>query len=200
MSTNQKLKQRCWVSQTLLDLCLNFYLVSLLSTLHKKWEYKNAVETTILSHVGVTIDGVLDRWMDLLTTYTCHSELACANSSQSITVSTSHFLALDFNTGTITVSLNYILQTSHVKSSFHSHTLATLFFTASHTELHWTEQPKLYSLTHQPITPLNWSGLNWTACLRSSLYSLVADPTENTVLLLLRACSFPPERVYRAVA
>jgi hypothetical protein len=35
-----------------------------------------------------------------------------------------------------------------------------------------------------------------SASLRSSLYSLGSDPTGNTVLLLLRACSLPRERVY----
>jgi hypothetical protein len=39
-----------------------------------------------------------------------------------------------------------------------------------------------------------------SAGLEFSLYSLGADSTENTFLLFLRACSFPRERVYRAVA
>jgi hypothetical protein len=47
---------------------------------------------------------------------------------QSITVSTSRFLATDFNKGATTVSLNYTLQISHIKSSFHSSTLATNYF------------------------------------------------------------------------
>jgi hypothetical protein len=165
-----------------LDLCLNFHLVSLLSTLHKKWECKNAVGTTILSHVEVTIDGILDWWIDLLTTYARHLELqvitalslistlykslAHANSFQSVTVSTSHFLAVDFNTGTATVSLNYALQLSHMKSSFHSRTLATHFFTVSHTELHQADWTTQIVLSHSQIN--YFTQLNWTAGLRSS--------------------------------
>jgi hypothetical protein len=59
----------------------------------------------------------------------------------SITVSTSRFLATDFNTGTITVLLNYTLQVLHIQSSLHSQTFDSalsqliLFFTASRTEL-----------------------------------------------------------------
>jgi hypothetical protein len=55
---------------------------------------------------------------------------------QSITVSTSRFLATDFNKGTITLSL----QISHIKSSLHSPTFnwallqLNLFFTASRVE------------------------------------------------------------------
>jgi hypothetical protein len=58
---------------------------------------------------------------------------------QSITYSSSRFLATDFNTETITVSLNYTLQISHIKFSFHSRTLAINSF--------------LHSLSYR--TPLN---------------------------------------------
>jgi hypothetical protein len=46
---------------------------------------------------------------------------------QSIPVSTTRFLATDFNTGTIIVSLNYTLQISHIRS-LHRRTLATNTF------------------------------------------------------------------------
>jgi hypothetical protein len=42
-----------------------------------------------------------------------------------------------WNTGTVTVSLYYTFQISHIKSSPHSHILATTFFTASSTELNY---------------------------------------------------------------
>jgi hypothetical protein len=45
-----------------------------------------------------------------------------------ITVSSVLFLATDFNTGSVTVSLNYTLQISHTNSSIHSRTLATKSF------------------------------------------------------------------------
>jgi hypothetical protein len=34
-----------------------------------------------MSRIGVTIDGVWIRWLDLLTTYTHHSELQAINSA-----------------------------------------------------------------------------------------------------------------------
>jgi hypothetical protein len=59
---------------------------------------------------------------------------------RSITVSISRFLATDFITGAITVSLNYRLQILHVKSSLHSRTfnwalLQQLFSSDSPTDL-----------------------------------------------------------------
>jgi hypothetical protein len=72
----------------------------------------------------------LEWWLDLLTTYTLTTRdytLQITDNTdyfpQSITVSTSRFLATDFNTVTITVSLKYTLQISHIKSSPHSLTL-----------------------------------------------------------------------------
>jgi hypothetical protein len=57
------------------------------------------------------------------------------------------FLATDFNTGTITVSLNYTLHISHMKCSLHSRTLATVSFTAPCTEVNWTDSvPRLCHL------------------------------------------------------
>jgi hypothetical protein len=59
---------------------------------------------------------------------------------KSITVSTSCFLATDFNIGTITVLLNYTLQILHIKSSLHSRTfnwvlLKLTLFSVSRREL-----------------------------------------------------------------
>jgi hypothetical protein len=50
---------------------------------------------------------------------------------QSVPVSIIRSLATDCNTGTITVSLNYALQISHIKSYLHRRTLATKTFLRS---------------------------------------------------------------------
>jgi hypothetical protein len=83
----------------------------------------------VLSRVAVTLDGV---WIgDLIYWPLIHSQLVTTLyrslshtdwCPRSVTVSTSRFLATDFNTGTITVSLNYTLHISHIKSSLHSRT------------------------------------------------------------------------------
>jgi hypothetical protein len=95
----------------------------------------------IMSHVWVTIDGV---WTDdsiyrpLIQSRlvsTLYRSLAHIDQClQSITVSTSRFLATDFNTRIIIVSLNYTLQISHIKSSSHSRTFnwAILQLTRNH--------------------------------------------------------------------
>jgi hypothetical protein len=74
----------------------------------------------------VTIDGVSDWWLDLLTTYTLTTRDYTlqitdthTQTNVSITLSTSRFLTTDFNTETITVSLNY----THIKSSLHRLTI-----------------------------------------------------------------------------
>jgi hypothetical protein len=96
---------------------------------------------------------------------------------QSVIVSTSRLLATDFNTGTITVFLNYTLQISHINPSLLSRTLATNSF--------------LHSLPYR--TELS---TNFVPCLQH----LGMDNIENTVLLLLRSCALLRERVYGAVA
>jgi hypothetical protein len=123
------------------------------------------------------------------------------NVLKSVIVSTSQFLATDFNTGTrrvslnytlqishtgtITVSLNYTLQISHIKSSLHSQTFnwallqLTLFFTESHTEL-----------------PNN--GL--CSLLITSQHRSCRNTPFPTVTLLLCAYSLLQEHVYRAAA
>jgi hypothetical protein len=89
----------------------------------------NGLDTGFIDHLYTPLGTTLDR--SLTHTDSC---------PQSITVSTSRLLAKDFNTGTVTVSLNYTLQISHTESSFHSRILATtLFFTAFHTELFSTD-------------------------------------------------------------
>jgi hypothetical protein len=59
-------------------------------------------------------------------------------------------------------------------------------------------------LTHQLTTSFHFTSLHSTELhsvgLGSSLYSLGADTREHIVLLSLRACSFPRERVYQTVA
>jgi hypothetical protein len=80
---------------------------------------------TLLSHykcgLGSNI-GCIDRlytngsWLHF--TDHCHTDWC----PPSITVSTSRSLTTDFNTVTITISLNYTLQISHIKSSLHRRT------------------------------------------------------------------------------
>jgi hypothetical protein len=97
----------------------------------------------------------LDWWLGLLTTYTLTTRdytlhITDTQRPQSITVSTSRFLATDFNTGTIKVS--------HMKSSFHSRTLATIFFIASRTELNCVEsQCQSYVTTDGQSASLSWN-------------------------------------------
>jgi hypothetical protein len=72
-------------------------------------------------------------------------------SSVYITVSTSCFLATDFNNRTITVSLNYTLQASHMESSLHSHILATNFISRPHLQAsadNWVT-PTVFKITPQ---------------------------------------------------
>jgi hypothetical protein len=64
--------------------------------------------------IGVSIYSPLIHSRHVTTLYS--SLLHTHQSSQSV-VSTSRCLVTDFNTGIITVSLNYTLQTSHIKSS-----------------------------------------------------------------------------------
>jgi hypothetical protein len=79
-----------------------------------------------LSRVKMTIDGV--GIGDLICWPHKHSRLESTLTNhwhidycpQPITVSTRCFLATDFNTGSITVSLIYSLLISHIKSSLHS--------------------------------------------------------------------------------
>jgi hypothetical protein len=80
----------------------------------------------------VCIDNVNTRLVITLYGSLTHTDYC----PQSIIVSTSRFLATDFNTGTITVSLNY----TPIRPSFTAALLQlTLYFTASRTELHWTD-------------------------------------------------------------
>jgi hypothetical protein len=69
--------------------------------------------------MDVTLDRVWIGELDLLTTCTHHLKLHFTNDWHTQTsvlksdaLSTVHFLATDFNTGTITVSLNYTFQIS----------------------------------------------------------------------------------------
>jgi hypothetical protein len=101
--------------------------------------------------VGVTIDGVRngDSIFDHIYTRLIKYNLQITDTDtyycpQSITVSTSRFLAKDFNTGTFTVSLNYTLQISHMKSSLNSRTIATLI--SGHYELMHQVNYSLYNV------------------------------------------------------
>jgi hypothetical protein len=87
------------------------------------------IKSAVLPHVCVTVDWV---WIgDSIYWSLIHSRLVTTlyrslthtdYCPQSITVSTSRFMATDFNTVTITVSVNYTLQILHIKSSLHSRT------------------------------------------------------------------------------
>jgi hypothetical protein len=95
--------------------------------------------------IYMTTDGIWTGewiyWPLIRTThnYTLQITVTHGLVSQSITVSTSHFLATVFNTGTITVLLNYTLRISHIQFSFCSRTLANIL---------------LQNLPHR--THLNW--------------------------------------------
>jgi hypothetical protein len=101
---------------------------------------------------------------------------------------TSCILATDFNIVIIPVSLNYTLQIPHIKSSLHmlifKYQLNLLPSLLSYLRLSFQETPSIIVVS---------------AGLRCSLYSLVVDPTENTVssitaqqyldcCLLIRCC------------
>jgi hypothetical protein len=64
--------------------------------------------------------------MDLLTTWSHTLQITGIHKLVSSVYDSLHkpFPGNGFNNGTVTVSLNYTLQISHIKSSFHSHTLA----------------------------------------------------------------------------
>jgi hypothetical protein len=84
---------------------------------------------SILSRVWVTIDGV---WIgDSIYWPLIHSQFVTtlyrALTQKLVSSVCSRFLATDFDTGTITVSLNYTVQISHIKFSLHSRTFNWAF-------------------------------------------------------------------------
>jgi hypothetical protein len=177
------------------------------------------MQLIILSHVGVwLLDGVWIEWLDSLTPYTHHSELqvntvlprisALYSSLLETLVSSVYysphyrFLATDFNTGTITVSLNHTLQISLYYIT-HKGFSSPLDFQLL------TELSRFFH--HLPILCCNCHlfSIIFDCLLKRllqlfSLYNLGAAPTQKTmfltILLLLRVCSFPREPVYRVVA
>jgi hypothetical protein len=140
------------------------------------------IEVYILSRFRcVTIDGVLDWWMCLMTTCIHQSELHFTDHWHRLRVlSLLHhhymFPGSGFNTGTVTVLLNYTLQISHIRVefSFHSCSHAKLLSTDISTNwvlgswpfhtslLVFSSQAdfqlncQLNSLTHQPAISLSW--------------------------------------------
>jgi hypothetical protein len=133
---DSRLKARKWIHSTVTMVCeavksCKFFCTFRMNVLSPSSEFKNNSTLRKYCHVyGVTIDGVwigdsiywpliqsrlvTTLYRSLTHTDWCH---------ESIIVSTSRFLATDFNTGTVKVSLNYTLQISHIKSSLHSRTL-----------------------------------------------------------------------------
>jgi hypothetical protein len=121
---------------------------------------------------------------------TCNYTLQITDTNlclQPVTVSASRFLAVDFNTGTIKVSLNYAIQIPHIKSSFRSRTLAPNYFLHSlpHRNLvHKLGHPdclqdNISAGTAQKTQPLYWCrGVLPRRCIVA----------ENAVFLLFRAC------------
>jgi hypothetical protein len=78
--------------------------------------------------------------------------------SRSVVVCTSRFLATDFNTGTITASLNHTLQISHIKPFFHSRTFNWALLNL--TRCHFTPTPGVlfpYQLSSKPRLPYKLS-------------------------------------------
>jgi hypothetical protein len=119
-----------------------------------------------MSRVGVNIEEFRIGWLNLLHSYSAIADLHTlqftvthASVLKSITVSTIRFLA-----GTLTVSLNVFFSCSHSCNSINS--LPSLL---NHLRLPSQETPSILIL----------------AGLGSSLYSLWADPTENTVSILI---------------
>jgi hypothetical protein len=99
---------------------------------------------------GRLLDGVWIGWLDLLTPYTHHSELQAIRAQplifslynsllQSVIVSTIRFLAIDFNTGTITDSLSYTFQISRYCSTH------KIFSSQPGSHLHWTSLNNSYA-------------------------------------------------------
>jgi hypothetical protein len=96
---------------------------------------------TIRAENFVTCMRVLDWRLDLLTAYThivttnnygsstnLHTlQITRAHAKSSQSAFTGRFVVTDFNTETITVSLNYALQISHINSSLHSRTFNWTF-------------------------------------------------------------------------
>jgi hypothetical protein len=160
-----------------------------------------------------------DRWVDLLIFCIRHSELQVITSLLLLSspykslqhtlryfpascVFNSHPLATASNSGDSSasrahivafwqISCNWTLVSSQLWTQLLDHLFSAIF-----TELDWTTNSQLNSLTHQPITSLHFTSLHSTevhsAGLGSSLYSLGADPTEDTVLVLLLAGTLLP--------
>jgi hypothetical protein len=118
---------------------------------------------------------------------------------QSIPVSTSRFLATDFNTGTITVSLNYTLQISHIRC-LHRRTVATNTFLHSLPSSQPPVQNRTDNCMSRPNCLQNNSSARTAQKTATPLYccrgvfsgplhrnGLGADHIENAILLL-RAC------------
>jgi hypothetical protein len=117
-------------------------------------------------------------------------------SPQSVTVSTSRFLATDFNTGTVIGSLNYTIQISYIQSSSHGRTFATDAFLQSlpyRTEISTSNcvdcpsflQDNSSVRATQKTQPLYWCRYVFTTPLHSN--GRAADHIEN-IVRLLRAC------------
>jgi hypothetical protein len=127
------------------------------------------------------------------------------NSVLSLLVSTSRFLATDFNTGPIAISLNYTLQISRhysthkVFSSQPEFQLSTdllpsrlNFFDCHIKRLNYPRYIASRRPQQKTPFPKNFP-IVIEACLPRRCIEMV-------VLLLLGACSFPREPVYRVVA
>jgi hypothetical protein len=123
--------------------------------------YEIAPAIYILSRGWVTIDGV---WIGdsiywpfihlRLVTTLYRSLTHIDQCPQSIRVSTGHFLATDFSTGTIIISLNYILQISHIESSLQGRTFNWALLQLTRGHFTSTSLSSLHRLT------INWLSQN----------------------------------------
>jgi hypothetical protein len=144
----------------------------------------------------------MDWWMDLLTTYTRDLELQAitalslmytlkiitepAKPFPACCVFISRSLATASNSGDSSASRDQVLSVQRIPRNW---TLSIINSTIAPSHL---SLPCRARLNCQPST-------NWIA-LVVFFITPRRGPHRNTVLLLLRVCSFPLERVYRAVA
>jgi hypothetical protein len=148
-----------------------------------------------LSHIRVVsiVQGM--DLLDLLAPYTYYSELQAVTAlpltdlhtlqftvthtlvPQSVTVSTIHFLAKDFNTGTVTVSLSYVLQislygTAHINTSFHCQTFNSQLNSLDFSIICQLPTPE-FSIQFSAATANSWDSLK---CTSSCTVNLVTYP------------------------
>jgi hypothetical protein len=103
---------------------------------------------------------------------------------QSLTVSTNRILVTVFNTGTITLSLNYTFQISHIMCSLHRCIVAT--------------NPALHSFTYRTHSQLNWvkskSKLLYDWRFTANQFALASSPARPTTTNFLQQNRCGPQK------